>query len=362
MLRYAGLQARLLPAEGRRLENLLALLRVSAVRRRFIRPSFPPTSELQELPLVPYVLGPGREIVHDSSAVAEWLDARPGASHPRLLPAGGAARFAARIIDEHFDEAGLYCAHHNRWVVSAGTNDAGDRLAREFATLIPRSLHRKVSRRFSARQVRRLPYLFSVAPAEPERYDVPLALRPPGRVGFPPTHEILDAVFRKTLDAVEHALVQQPFLLGERFSVADASCYGQLAMNMSDPTAAAGIEIRAPATSRWIHALAAGGDSGSTASHELRPELAALLEVVGEVFVPLMRQNEAAYEEARARGERLFNEAAFDRGRALYDGVLLGRPFRAVVKTFQVKVWRSLKREWQALSRDEHASFPFSLD
>ena len=52
---------------------------------------------------------------------------------------------------------------------------------------------------------------------------------------------------------------------------------------------------------------------------------------------------------ARARGETLFNEAAFARGRALYDGQLLGYPFRAVVKTFQVRVWREVQASWRAL-------------
>jgi hypothetical protein len=49
------------------------------------------------------------------------------------------------------------------------------------------------------------------------------------------------------------------------------------------------------------------------------------------------------------RGQRLFNEAAFDRGLALYDGALLGQPFRSVVKTFQVRVWREVLAAWAAL-------------
>jgi hypothetical protein len=40
---------------------------------------------------------------------------------------------------------------------------------------------------------------------------------------------------------------------------------------------------------------------------------------------------------------------AFDAGRALYDGRLLGQPFRSVVKTFQVRVWRELLVAWAAL-------------
>ena len=70
---------------------------------------------------------------------------------------------------------------------------------------------------------------------------------------------------------------------------------------------------------------------------------------IGAGFVPLMQQNRAAFERERAGGGRLFNEAAFDAGRALYDGVLCGQPFRSVAKSFQVRVWRDLVRAWRAL-------------
>ena len=78
-----------------------------------------------------------------------------------------------------------------------------------------------------------------------------------------------------------------------------------------------------------------------------------LLDVIAETFVPLMRQNELAYEAALARGETLFNEAAFDRDLALYDGELRGQTFRHVVKTFQVRTWRDLRACWAALKPEE---------
>jgi glutathione S-transferase len=362
LCRYAGRPVRWLPAEGGRLENLRALLRVTAVRRKWTRPVYPSLTPLDELPLVPYLFGPRGAIVCDSSAIAEWLDAQPGAIHPRLLPSSGAARFAACLIDEYFDEIGLYFAHHNRWVLSAQTNDAGDQLAREFRALIPRPLQRRFGERFAARQVRRLPYLFSVAAAEPERYELPEYRRPPGRPGFPPTHELLDSCFRRALDCLERVFRTQPFLLGERFSVADASMYGQLAMNMSDPTAAATIELCAASTATRVHRMMARGAESSITSHEMRPCLSPLLEEIGSTFLPLMKQNESAYEAALAAGERDFNERAFDRGTACYDGVLAGHPFRSVAKTFQVAVWRRLKTEWAALSDEDRAAFPFSIE
>jgi len=362
LCRYAGLSVRWLPAEGGRLENLRALARVTAARRGWTKPTHPTLTALDELPLVPYLLGPRGELVLDSSAIAEWLDARPGAIHPRLLPSSGAARFAARLMDEYFDEIGLYFAHHNRWVLSAQTNNAGERLAREFRTLIPKPLQRRFGERFAARQVRRLPYLFSVAAAEPERYELPQYRRPPGRPGFPPTHDLLDSCFRRVLDCLEKVFRVQPFLLGERFSVADASMYGQLAMNMTDPTAAATIELRAASAAARVHRMMTRGAESSIASHEMHPCVRPLLEEIGSTFIPLMTQNETAYEAAFAAGQRDFNERAFDRGKACYDGVLAGRPFRSVAKTFQVAVWRRLKTEWAALSDEDRAAFPFSIE
>jgi glutathione S-transferase len=362
LCRYAGLPVRELPADGGLLENLRALARVTAVRHGWRRPRFPVRSDFDELPLVPYLLGSRGEVLFDSSAIAEWLDDRPAAIHPRLLPASGASRFAARLLDEYFDEMGLYFAHHNRWVLSASTNDAGTRLAREFRTLVPRPLRRRFAERFAARQVRRLPYLFSVAAAEPERYDLPSYRRPPGRAGFPPTDDLLDSCFRRMLDRLDGVYQVQPFLLGERFSVADASMYGQLAMNMSDPTAAATIELRAAATTARVRVMATQGAELSTASHEVRACLVPLLEEIGATFLPLMQQNEAAYEAAHAAGARIFNERAFDRGAALYDGVLAGRPYRSVVKTFQVGVWRRLKAEWRGLHVEDRAAFPFTIE
>ena len=66
-----------------------------------------------------------------------------------------------------------------------------------------------------------------------------------------------------------------------------------------------------------------------------------------------MRQNQQAYREARQRGETLFNERAFDAGHALYDGTLLGKPYRSVVKSFQVQVWSEIQAAWDALSSEE---------
>ena len=124
-------------------------------------------------------------------------------------------------------------------------------------------------------------------------------------------------------------------------------------MNLVDPEAAALLEQLAPSTFRWLCAIRAGEHAAARGELVLTTAVRPLLRMISQTFMPLMKQNEDAYEQALAAGETLFNEAAFNRHRALYDGTLLGHPFRAVVKTFQVRVWRELKSTWWALAAQD---------
>lgn len=349
LLTAAAMPYRDLPAEGGRLETLRLLRRIERGKRRRAIERWPALDPLDEYPLVPFLVVDETRILYDSSALAGWIDHVQPPPRGPLVPADPALAFVARLIDEAFDEVGLYVVHHARWVTSARTNDAGARLAREFAPLLLPGMQAAFARRFARRQVRRLPYLFSVAPPGFAIAGLPPELTPPARAGFPPTHALLDELRGAFLDCVEGVLNRQPFLLGDRFTLADASVYGQLGMNLKDPTAAEDMRRRAPTTYRWLCGIRDGRHAASAGALGLVEALRPLLELIDRTFVPLMAQNEAAYERARAAGETRFNEPAFDRGRALYDGVLLGHPFRAVVKTFQVRVWREIRAAWSAL-------------
>jgi glutathione S-transferase len=348
LLDYAAVDYRWLPADGSWLENLRAQWRIARAKRTRTALRYPQLDPLDEYPLVPYLLEPGGRVQYDASALAHWLDDHhPPAAGP-FRPPSPALGFVAQLVDEAFDELGLYLVHHNRWVLSAATNDAGVRLAREYRRVLPPGAGPAFARWFARRQVRRLPYLFSVAPPG-IRCAVAPELVPPARAGFPPTHALLDAIWEEALAAVEGVLVQQPFLLGDRFTVADAAVYGQLGMNLADRTAAERVRALAPTTYGWLTAIRDRRHVGSTGPLRLAPSLAPLLALLATTFVPLMRQNAHAYEAARAGGETVFNEPAFAGGRAHYDGALRGQPFRAVVKTFQVRVWRELCDAWAAL-------------
>jgi glutathione S-transferase len=327
--------------------------------------TYPPRDALDEYPLVPFLFGDDGSNLYDSTAIAEWLDDHHGTDSRRLIPRHPVCEFVGRLIDDHFDEFGLYVAHHHRWVTSAKDNDAGQRVADEMVRALPAWGRRRFASWFAQRQVRRLPYLFSVASEGYAVEGLPQGLTPPSRTGFPETHTLLDQSFERSLDLVEHVLRERPFLFGSRFTLADASVYGELGMNTSDPSAERVIRTRAPIVREWLETIHSQAASVFEDGEEPVPGdiqvLAPLLEEIAGIHIPLMEQNERAYERCKAAGQSRFNESAFNRGEALYDGELLGRPFRSVVKTFQVKAWRVLKARYLGLQASDRGALPVAV-
>ena len=349
LLDFAGHDWVRWPDQAGRLSALFmaARLEIAKRRRRVLRyPAM--SSQFDEYPAVPFYSLDGKRIYYDSSSLARHLDQHPGRNLLSLLPQDPQLAFICQLIDEAFDEFGLYMVHHMRWVGSARSTPMGEMTARELSPLLPPGIAPLVAEHLYRRQVSRCPYLFSVAPPGFDA-GVDSNRTPPSRAGFPETHALLDEAWRSYVLAMEQLLQTQPYLLGGRFTLADASAYGQLGMNMADPEAIALLEELAPRTFRWLCAIRDGEHIGDKGELALTPALQPLLQMISKTFVDLMTQNESAYERALDEGETLFNEAAFKRHRALYGGRLLGFPFRAVVKTFQVGVWRDLKASWQRL-------------
>jgi hypothetical protein len=119
-----------------------------------------------------------------------------------------------------------------------------------------------------------------------------------------------------------------------------------------DGRAAELLQELSPRTFQWLCMIRDGGHRGSAGHVAATELLRPLLQCIAETFIPLMQQNETAYEDALAAGQRVFNEAAFNRGEALYDGILMDQPFRSVVKSFQVVTWRELGEAWRVLDHN----------
>ncbi|MFK8047784.1 MAG: glutathione S-transferase C-terminal domain-containing protein [Halioglobus sp.] len=316
---------------------------------------------MDEYPAVPFYTEDGAQFFYDSSGLALHLDQHADRHESPLVPADPALAFVCRLIDEAFDEFGLYMVHHNRWVTSAKTNTMGIVTGGEMGKLLPVDIGKLVAWSMPKRQVRRCPYLFSVAP-EGFEAGVSRALTPPSRQGFPATHKLLDTAWRNYLAAMEALLLQQPYLLGDRFTLADASAYGQLSMNLIDGAAADLMRELAPTTYHWLCGIRDGSHISGRGELYLGDCLNPLLGAIAETFIPLMQQNAAAYADAVAGGETLFNEAAFDQGRALYRGELMGHPFHAVAKSFQIPVWRDLCSGWSALEESTRQQLAGQFD
>jgi len=356
LVRHARVPTAFLPADGPRRRALETQALQQAVMRGLKAPTYPPVGHLRELPLVPYVFTPKGEILWDSTHIGLWLEEHPERlpEPARLLPRDPATRLACELIDELVDELGLYVLHHVRWVLSGATTRAVDVIAQEFAPVLTGPGARLAATRFARRQVRRLPYLFSVAEPGSSFPKMRRDRQPPSRAGFPATHALLNELFDAFLDASEHALASSPYLFGERFSLADASLYGMMeSIRMIDPEGAERMRVRAPRLWTWLEGLtqAPGERRGSLALHD---GLSPLLDLARDGLVPLLKQNASAWDRASARGEATRRpERAFDAGRALYDGELMGHAYRAVAKAFQVDVWQRLNRAARSLPKHD---------
>ena len=344
--------------EGSRWENIKIELRKQSLIKGVLPLTWPIMDEDDEFPLVPYVFNSKGENFYDSSAIAQWVEQHQLGNHQSSLycPEDPGLDFIIRLVDEYADDFGLYMAHHHRWKVSAVDNNAGARLAHELRSLA-QPLRKKIAKDFSQRQVARLPYLFSVAPKGFSIANLPEQLQPPTHNDFPPTHDLLEDSFKRLLVSCEQILKQQPYLFGPHFTVADASIYGQLAMNLKDTSAANLIQSLAPTTYQWLLNIHEGDfqsisndNCGETLS--LNEHHKPLLAEICRLYVPLMQQNFKAYQRFRSEGQNTFNESAFNHHQAIYSGELDGVPFKQVAKSFQAKSWRVLRNYWETLSAD----------
>ncbi len=358
MCRFKNFPFRHLPDNGSFRENWRYEIRRQNLVKGKLPLSWPKMTELDEFPAVPFLFGPDGENIYDSTAIAYWLDkqAELQGGTPDLVPdTDRVLKFVISLIDEYADEYGLYLVHHYRWKVAAGNNTAGERFAYENRKSLG-PLRHLLKIFLKNRQTIRMPYLFSVAPkgfrtAQKSK----TFIQPPSREGFPPTHQLLEECYINLLSALESILTIRPYLLGDRFTLADASIYGQLDMNMTDPSAANIIEQQAPTTWRWLKGIQSGHfeESQPQGNLGLDSAIKPLLAEICRVFVPLMQQNYQAYQDYASQGETLFNEKAFWQNRCLYNGQLDGTPFRTVVKSFQVRTWLELRKQWDALESAE---------
>ena len=107
---YAGLQWQRWPDQAGTYEAIVAAIRLATARRRQTIDRLPRRIPgLDEYPATPYYSLDGRQFFYDSSGLAHHLD-QLVADSQSLLPEQPKLRFICQLIDEAYDEFGLYPA------------------------------------------------------------------------------------------------------------------------------------------------------------------------------------------------------------------------------------------------------------
>ena len=104
------------------------------------------------------------------------------------------------------------------------------------------------------------------------------------------------------LAALNTGLQSQPFLFGSRPSLADFGLFGQLQILSVDPTPAAIMRETAPHVFTWLMRLDdASGVEGEWQSSDAprTPMVIDLLRLAGEAYLPFLRANAEAIDNAR---------------------------------------------------------------
>lgn len=120
-------------------------------------------------------------------------------------------------------------------------------------------------------------------------------------------HEILQALYRDTLQAMEEMLDRTPYLFGTRPSLGDFGLYGQLSQCAIDPTANGIMRQTAPRTFQWTQSLddACGVDGEWLPHKQWSPAVTRLLQVAARYYLPMMVANA----QAALNGEKTYTTA-----------------------------------------------------
>lgn len=223
---------------------------------------------------MPQVELPDGSWLTDTTLIIRHLEAtHPG---PALVPAEPVARFMALLLEDFGDEALWRPALHYRWSFADDARLMGARLARGMLRDVP--LPAFLRRQFITRRQQHV------------------YLRRDGVA--PETRGAIEQLYVSTLEAMEEALARNPFLMGERPTIADIGLFGSMFRHFSsDPTPAGIMRQRAPRTLAWVArlwAITPDDFSGYSPVCDVPVSLSALLRLAATVHLPELEAHAAA--------------------------------------------------------------------
>ena len=218
------------------------------------------------------------EAVCDSTPIIRQLESEY--SDRSVIPTDPVVRFIDFLLEDFADEWCTKYMFHYRWQFSEDAENA--------ATLLP------LMTEFSMSKEQALYFKDFVAQRQKDRLDV---------VGSSEaTAPIIDASYRRLLNALEAHFERQPFLLGQRPSASDFALYGQLTQLIGfDPTPSRIAHSLSPRAVAYTTLME--DQSGHPAKEEdwqsiddLPVTIKCVLKEVGRVYVPALLANAAALE------------------------------------------------------------------
>ena len=232
--------------------------------------------------VVPVLEAPQGEVLQDSTAIIEWLEARY--PEPAMVPPGAVQSVVAHLLDGFGCEALLPAAMHYRWSYREQQEVF---LAAEFGRAVYAGPDRALQRQAGAQLMQ---YFNSFLPT--------LGVQPE-------TVPVIEAAWLEFIDALDAHLQQWPYLLGGRPSIADFGLMAPLYAHLGrDPVPAALMKNRAPNVYRWTERMNSPGWQDPEfaavapewpADDAVPASLEPVLEVMFRDWAPELEANAACY-------------------------------------------------------------------
>ena len=262
--------------------KMLAVLRYRRIPYRFLPPSGPALADLPQpkVGLLPTFYLPDDagtlQAVTDSTPIIRRLEREhEGRS---LIPSDPALAFLDELIEDYADEWLTKAMFHYRWAYAPDIAKAAAILPCWRGFTVPDAELAARGRMVAERQIGRLRYVGSNAVTGP----------------------VIEASYRRFLEAFEAHLTHLPYLLGTRPAACDFAVYGQLTQLADfDPTPAALTLQVAPRVTAWVGMMedqsgVEPADDGWIAPGAPPSTLAAVLAEIGRVYPPVMLANARA--------------------------------------------------------------------
>ena len=240
-----------------------------------------------------------------------------------VLPVDPALAFIDYLLEDFADEWVTKYMFHYRWHLQADADNAATVLPLNFRVNLPPEQHEQMKNMIPERQISRLYVVGSNDTTAP----------------------IIDASYRRYLEAMEAHLQTQPYMLGNRPGAADFAMFGQLTQLVGfDPTPRAIAHQLSPRTVAWtslmedLSGLEPGADDWNGAD-QMPATLRGILTEVGRMYVPAL----------------LANSGALQAGEKSWEAEIDGSPWTQPTFPYQAKCLKWINEQYQALDTEDRA-------